>query len=314
LESNFILFGIFDPSDKPEKRFMKTNFQPKNGSAAYLVHLLPLLCWLLIATLACKKSNSGGGQPTGSTTYLTAINSYTAGTQVADSLSYDSTHRLVHLGYFGYDSLSGINPTIDSQFYAFSFSPNEVVPNGYVFTYFQNGVFNDSHQLTFDGENRIIKDTSFSGTGYVAYYSYPANEIAITILYNGLFSSSQTDTLLLTNGNVTAQHIYVPNSEVTADSLVADLEFTYGSYANPGYDSAFSSSAGPLLMVLTSNAFGGYEDFISKNLVVAISGYGNGFPANGGITLTPTAISNGKVTHLAETIGAIPASVVFTYK
>ncbi len=293
---------------------MKKQSHRKLSFRPHLIYPLTLLCALLLGALSCKKSNSGGGQPTSETTYLTSINNYLPGTQIADSISYDSSHRVVNLGYFGYDSTNGINPAIDSQLYAFTFNANEDIPNGYTFTYFQNGPNYDMHQLTFDGQNRISKDTSLSGTGYVAYYTYPTNEIAITVLYNGSFSNSQTDTLLIENGNITAQHIYAPNTAGNADSLFADLEFTYGTYANPAYDSLLSNTAGPLLFFLTLNAFGGYEDFISKNLATSVSGYGSILPPGGGLTLTPTSISNGKVTRVAETLGSQSGSVVFTYK
>ena len=75
------------------------------------------------------------------------------------------------------------------------------------------------HQLTYDAQGRIVKDSSLGSSGWVIYFSYPANEIAITALYDGTIANSIVDTLFLSNGNIGSAHTYGPNNAGTADSL-----------------------------------------------------------------------------------------------
>jgi hypothetical protein len=195
------------------------------------------LC-LLISS--CKKDTaSSTSQTAGTTSFLSSIRNYSPQTLVIDSLTYDTTHRLAVFSEYEYDTTSG-SPEVDSIIVVFSFKPNTTVPNSYTYNDIPEGTINDIHTLSYDGNNRIIKDTSLSGSGFVTYYSYPNNNIASTLLFDGTVQNNQIDTLYISNGNITMANTYYPNIEGTADSLEGGLQLGYSSYANPTYNSTIT--------------------------------------------------------------------------
>lgn len=249
---------------------------------------------------SCTKSNTSGSQQTNNSSLSSSIRDYGPQSQLIDSFTYDSNHRVATLAFYAFDTTSG-SPAADSQFVQFSFGPNATLPASYTRTDAGYGISNEVHELSFDAQNRITKDTSSSG--FAAYFSYPGNNIAITVIFGRGSQNYLIDTMFLSGGNVYKEHIYLPNSAGTADSLNAAPIYNFASYANPAYNAELSSAVGPLLYVCSLNAYAGYGDFISKNIVDKVSGIGDGIPLVGGLSLTPVADAKGKVVELLGNSG-----------
>jgi hypothetical protein len=236
-----------------------------------------LVVTISLFLFSCKKdSTSPNNNPTGSTAYVSSIRFVSPQTQQVDSLMYDTAHHIVQFLQYDYDS-TGTTPIADSITVVFSFAPNATVPQSYTYSHIGQGDVNDVHDLTYDANSRIIKDTSLSGTGFVTSFSYPTNIIASTILFEGSYYDNQLDSLFLSNGNVTTNRVYYSNMSYT-ETLSGSGQFGYSSYANPAYYPAIANSVGPLLNLLTYDGFGGYTDFNSKELIDQISGTGGGLP------------------------------------
>ena len=130
-----------------------------------------------------------------------------------------------------YDSTNGY-PLLDSLVYNFTFSGNNALPGGYA-AYSSGSVTADVHQLSYDGQNRVTKDSSLSGSGFVTYYSYPNSLVIARVLFDGTAANNQIDTFSLSNGNVGGYKVYMPNDAGTSDSLQGNLTYGYSGYANP---------------------------------------------------------------------------------
>jgi hypothetical protein len=191
----------------------------------------------------------------------------------------------------------------------FSFSGNSSLPDSY--TYALNGSATEIHQLTFDGQGRITKDTCGS-TNFVTYYLYSGNYIICHILFEGTTDDSHFDTLAVQNGNVTNEKVWT--TDFTPWQQEADLTLSHATAANPGYKAEVAGSVGPLLYVLSAYNFGGYSDFISKAIINKITGTGDGVPA-GGIGYTVNTDAQGRVSSVAATGTGVPAGIetAFTY-
>ena len=244
-----------------------------------------LLCTPVVVILlaSCSKT-SRSGNSNAPAFYLSSATTYTPGTTVVDSFSYDSSYRVTQFSQFEYDTLGG-TPTLKTWSANFAFPGSSTSPDSY--TYTSNSI-SQTHNLTYDGQGRIVKDTCAS-TGYVAYYSYPSGNIATTVLFNGSANNNQIDTIFVGNGNVSAVHSYVSNSTGTADSLVGSLQFGFSSTANPLYHSALTASIGPLLYILQVGNYGGSLDPISVNAYNSVSGTLDGFS---GVTLSFSLIND----------------------
>ncbi len=133
-----------------------------------------------------------------------------------------------------------------------------------------------------------LRTRVLSGSGFVVYFSYPNGNIATTVLFDGTPQNNQIDTLFISNGNISAAHIYFPNDAGTADSLEAAVKFGYSSNNNPAYHAAISASIGPLLYILQFDGYGGALDPISQKALNSVSGLGDGLPANTAITYNQT--------------------------
>lgn len=66
-----------------------------------------------------------------------------------------------------------------------------------------------------------------------------------------------------------------------------------------------SATVGPLLYVCTLNAYTGYGDFISRNIVEKITGIGDGIPLPGGLNFTAVADASNKVINLEGNTGGL---------
>ena len=267
-----------------------------------------LLCTpvFVILLASCSKTSRSGNSNVPAF-YLSSATTYTAGTTVIDSFSYDSSYRVTQFSQFEYDTLGG-TPTLKTWSANFAFPGSSTSPDSY--TYTSNSI-SQTHNLSYDGQGRIIKDTCTT-TGYVAYYSYPNGNIATTVLFNGSANNNQIDTIFVGNGNVSAVHSYVSNSTGTADSLVGSLQFGFSSTANPLYHSALTASIGPLLYILQVGNYGGSLDPISVNAYNSVSGTLDGFS---GVTLSFSLINDavGRLNVMSASLPGISEIIYFKY-
>jgi hypothetical protein len=236
---------------------------------------------------------------------LASIKSYSPGYKSVDSFGYDAGNRLTSFVQSIFDSTQGGAPVSGYTAMIFSYTnSNSIVPAFYTANY-SDGT-SEVHQLYYDNQNRIIKDTTSAvGSGYVVtYYSYPNNNIASTVLFDGTYDDTQVDTMYLSNGNITNTSIYYPQ---TPDSAYATLSFS--SYTNPGYHSAIATTIGPLLNIFSIDAFGGI-DFVSQKTAISTSVIDDGSPAMG-VTYTITPDSKGRVGQL--TIPGVSGESIYSY-
>jgi hypothetical protein len=155
------------------------------------------------------------------------------------------------------------------------------------------------HQLYYDGQNRIVKDSGISGTGYVNYISYPGSNIVSRVLFDGTAGNDQVDTVFFTNGNVTSQHIYYPNNAGTTDSLSGSPRYGYSASVNPLYHAGIAATTGVLLNLLAYDGFGGMIDFLSVDAINTASNLGGGLAPGTTLNFNVVADSKGRVAFLA---------------
>jgi hypothetical protein len=261
---------------------------------------------------SCKKSGSGNNKPSNSS-YLSSASLRSSQTQVIDSFTYDNTHRLIVFAQYKYDTTSG-SPVADGLIATFSYTGNSPVADHYTFVQLSSGANSDVHQLSYDGQNRILKDTSLSGSGYVTYFSYPGNNIVSRLLFDGTASNNQIDTVFLSNGNVSSQHIYYPNNAGTADSLSGSPQYGYSSSLNPLYHSEIVGTTGPLLNLLAYDGYGGFNDFLSPDAINKAWNLGNGLPVGTVLNFNLIADSKSRVALITiSSIGGGSASITFNY-
>jgi hypothetical protein len=223
---------------------------------------LPLyLTFLLITLYSCKKSNSGNSTPPPAY-YLSSAVALSPVYRIVDSFYYDTLNRIDTFSQSIYDSGSTQS---NSWYIQFIYQGNNTWPSWYNSFDPQLGGFGDYHLLSYDADNRITKDTSLSGSGYVAYFSYPDNNIATTILPEGTPDDNLIDTLYLSNGNVSEQADYESAIPGQPDALTGVADFTDASNANPAYHASISNSIGPLLYQYTLASSSGFLDFTSRN-------------------------------------------------
>ncbi|HTB53595.1 MAG TPA: hypothetical protein VK718_12565 [Ferruginibacter sp.] len=232
-----------------------------------------------IIIFSCSKKSPA--DPTGAHTPVVApdLSSVTlalTGLAIKDSFEYDTANHLARLLQYEYDSIDFPGPVADSEVVTFIITGNGL-PSSYHFTHQS---VNSIHQLFYNSQNQIIKDTS-SPSGYVAYYTYHNNNVTANILFDGTTTDSRIDSLYFSNEEQDSTHVYVSSSDGTADSLITDQLYSFSSYANPAYYPAISTTLGPLLYAITQDFtgedFGNINtpitDFNSKNTVDAVSHY-----------------------------------------
>lgn len=215
-------------------------------------------------------SGPGSSNPPSNNNYLSSIRSGKSST-LLDSFTYDNSNRLTKIIIsYGTDSsvinigpikIGGNNPS--SSTVTFSYAGSNTFPASYTIV---NSFDQKSHlhQLYYDGQNRIIKDTALDNSGFVKTLSYPNGNIASRI-YGGSGGGQILDTLFLTNGNVTVEHSYIFDNTETErqDTVFNSIKFTYSTVVNPNYHQAIASTYGPLLGEVGIN--GGASDFVSVN-------------------------------------------------
>jgi hypothetical protein len=262
---------------------------------SYRVNLFLFLSLVMLAG-SCKKSGSGNNTPSNSS-YVSSESIYSPQTRLVDSFTYDNTHRLTVFTQIKYDTTSG-SPQSDTMITSFSYFGENQFPDIYRITQTPNAQYGDVHQLYYDGQNRMVKDSGISGTGYVNYFSYPGSNIVSRVLFDGTASNDQVDTIFFTNGNVTSQHIYYPNNAGTADSLSGSPRYGYSTSVNPLYHAGIAGTAGILLNLLAYDGFGGYVDFLSADAINMASNLGGGLPAGTVLNFTVVPDSKGRVAWL----------------
>ena len=100
----------------------------------------------------------------------------------------------------------------------------------------------------------------------MVYYSYPGNNIACEIEFEGTAQGNLIDTFYMTSGNAGTDVSYLSNIPGQPDLQEYDVQFTYQSIANPSYHEAMTNSIGPLLTTVELNSNASIMDFISKNV------------------------------------------------
>jgi hypothetical protein len=269
---------------------------------------LILCAFLFLFFISCHKTGSSNSNS--SAYYLSSVTNVSPQQKVVDSFTYDSSHRLARFAQYAYDSTSG---TPQASYWTADFAlpaNGSAAPASYTFTINST---QDIHTLSYDGQGRITKDTSLSGSGFVTYYSYPNNNIATTVLFDGTPLNNQIDTLFISNGNVSSSHTYLPNNAGTADSLEGALSFGLSSLGNPAYHAAISKSIGPLLYILQFDNYGGGLDPISANVFNSISGVESGLPSNVPIKYIPVTDSKGRLIQLSTSYGVAAGVILYNY-
>ena len=236
---------------------------------------------VMTLAVSCVKSTSPiGGSPSSNSSnnsYLSSIRNSSTISSLVDSFTYDSSNRLTEIMIIGSDP-SGGNSGAEATV-TFSYSGSTTFPASYTI---KNPNQNSSfHQLSYDGQNRIIKDSAQDGTGLATYWSYPNGTIVSAT--KGGSNEQMIDTLFLSNGNVSATRLYIANNAGTADTLLDSIQYTYTTIVNPCYHQAIASTFGPLLSSLVID--GGSTDFISGN----------------GISTATTSVSQGELHGLPGT-------------
>lgn len=272
-----------------------------------------ILCFgLMLMTGSCKKSSSGTNKPTNNS-YVSSIRNYSPQSLIIDSFTYDNANRLTVYSQFDFDTTTGY-AQYGALSFTFSYSGNSLTPYGYTLSQ-PGGAADEVHQLTYDGQNRISKDTAIvSAQGYVTYYSYPGNAIVSNVLFVGSFLDNQLDTNWVSNGNITTEHYYFPNNAGTEDSLEGALQLGYSSLLNPCYHAEIASTIGPLLDNLAFDGYGGgYTSSVSANAINKLSGLG--IPAGVSLSFVWTTDSKGRGARLTISAPGLGGSsnIVFAY-
>jgi hypothetical protein len=260
---------------------------------------------------ACKKSNSGNSTPP-SPYYLSSVVAVSPQLHIVDSFYYDTLHRIDTFTQAIYDTTSG-TPLFNTWTVQFLYQNANSYPSWYNFYDVPLGGYGDYHLLSYDGSNRITKDTSLSGSGFVTYFSYPSDNIAATTLFEGTADNNLMDTLYVHNGNVSQEVIYNSNIPGQPDELEGDVLYTDASTANPAYHAATSGSIGPLLFNLTFNNGADCVDFISKNALEQITGAETSSPAYVLIKYTLSTDGKGRLAKMTTGTGASAGTILFSY-
>lgn len=263
---------------------------------------------LVVVTASCKKSNSSNSN-SNSNVWLSSVTSWSSPTSIVDSFSYDSSHRIASYSQFEYDTSYGY-PVAYNWAAVFSLTGSSSAPPA-SYTNNLTGA-NEVHQLSYDAQGRIIKDTSLGSSGWVIYFSYPGGNIAITALYDGTIGNSLIDTLYMSNGDIGSLHIYGPNNAGTADSLEGNIKYGFSGISNPAYHSSITSSIGPLIYILGISGFGGFFDPVSQKALNSISGVADGLPSGQTLDYKLTTDSQGRLSQMSASLGG--SSEVITYQ
>jgi hypothetical protein len=270
--------------------------------------LLCTLTFCLAVIAAFSSCSHGGSSDPGNpvnNSYLSSVRSLEPGVVTIDSFTYDAQHKVAR--YEQFDEEDGQEYHFTAEF---SFTGSNTLPDSYVATV--NGGTADTHQLTFDGQGRIIKDTSLSGSHFVTYFIYSGNYIIGSTLFDGTLNNALIDTLTIKDGNITGERVWVADNGPLAYQGATTLG--HSTAANPGYKPEIANTVGPLLAMLSINNYGGYTDFLSKTVMNKVTGDVEGLPP-GGLSYSVSADGQGRVSSVTPHGTDVPDGVktVFTY-
>jgi len=275
----------------------------------YSLSLCTFVVFLVFFICSCKKSNSSSNS-SNSNSWLSSVTNYSPQQSIVDSFSYDSSHRIASFMQFDFDSTNGY--PIYANWSAIFALPAGSSASPASYTNDLTGTL-ETHELTYDAQGRIIKDSSLGSSGWVIYFGYPNGNIAINAYYDGTIANSILDTLFMSNGNIASLHAYAPNNAGTADSLEGVIKYGFSTISNPGYHPTLTSTIGPLIYILQISGYGGFFDNISEKVLNSISGpVGN---ASGNVTIpyTLTKDSQGRLSRQTASYGGSTASIVYRY-
>lgn len=234
-----------------------------------------LILGVICILAACKKNASS---PTTLSSNLVTAVSYKnaiAHSTVIFNLKYTSSQQIVQLGFYSYDTSSGV-PSLDTGTISFAVNPSTNLPSSYTISGrkdIDSTVYVETHNLTFDNQGRMIKDTmvtgqSLPGDSAASYYFYANNLIlckgysmyyydSVTLGYG--WGPTEVDSLTLNNGNLANQVDELQNGTqwVLDNSYMVN---NYSSYANPLYTAQLSASLGAFFRIQNM------IDCLSKNL------------------------------------------------
>lgn len=263
-----------------------------------LLRMVTVCCIVISLLVSCgHKDPSGGGNPVNNS-YLKSAYTVSPDEQLIDSFTYDDQKKIASFGQ--YVTNAGNNYFIRCDF---SFSGSSTLPDSYVYS--DNGGNQETHQLTFDGQGRITIDTCAT-SHFVTHYTYSGNYIICTILFEGTMDDAQIDSLLVTDGNFTAEKIW--GTDNGSWEKQGDVTFGHATAANPGYKAEIAGSVGPLLYVLSVYNFGGWSDYISKSTVNKVTGVADGLPP-GGFSYAVHTDAQGRVSSVTPTGAGVPAGI-----
>lgn len=263
-----------------------------------------LCCFFMAMLPSCSHhDDTGGGNPVNNS-YLASVYDYVPGALLVDSFTYDAQKRVGRYAQYLTSSGNTYAATFD-----FSFSGNNALPDSYLYT--DEGNNEETHQLTFDGQGRIVKDTC-SSNHFVTYYTYSGDYTICSILFEGTMDDAFIDSLKVTDGNLTAEKVW--GADYSPWEKQGDIAYGHATAANPGYKAEIAGSVGPLLYVLSTYNYGGYADFISKAVMNKITGVSDGLPASG-VNYSIKADSKGRVSTMTASGVGVPSGVqtVFNY-
>ena len=216
----------------------------------FMIRITGIAIVLLSITQSCKK-----GATTNQSVSVVAssiiISEPDYHRSTVDSFVRDANNRLTKFVRIFNDSTS--LPFTPYKFECvFKYVGNDSMPSSY------NRIFpnaSEVHKLQYDGQGRIILDSSSTISQNTFYFSY---SVSGTILYQQLPPNvgHYIDTITLINGNITERKYWFFTPTHTIHS---NYNATYSSLANP---LGFTSNMGALLFEMS-----GQMDYLSKNLV-----------------------------------------------
>jgi len=202
----------------------------------------------LFLITACKKGTNDSSNSALSTVAV-SIHISDPGNHAyyVDSFVRDANNRLVKLVRSYADTITS-PPQFASEF-SFTYSGNDSLPISYNIT-----PNNDLHKLRYDGQMRIVMDSS-TLIRNTFYFSYSSSG---TIIYQDLPPNigHYIDTVVLTNENISERKYWFFQPTYTSRDYFNN---TYSSLTNP---IRFPGSMGFLLFEIT-----GLRDYLSKNLI-----------------------------------------------
>ncbi len=230
------------------------------------LYLLSAFAFILFS---CQKEVTNGSS-NASSKRLSSFRVYNAPAHSLriDTFFYNSGGYIQRYKSVNYDSTA--NPMItDSADYNFTFANSAAPPTSYTLINLHKGVpiaTSESHNLFYDSQNRLLKDTLIFGENIshaAVYYSYTANLVTYeqySSTTTGL-EKNEVDSFFISNGNLktlNTYYYYPPD----VYPFYQDVQFS--SYTNPFYNKAVANSLGVLFYKIVE------ADFISPYMPTSV--------------------------------------------